>query len=93
MSMQPQMGEIALTITGRDIWEKLDRIETEVSGIPTIVADHEARLRAVQATLTEIASAALPGRVSKLETKMWAAAGFVAASGGTGALLAKYIGA
>lgn len=45
---QTNAGAIALTITGKDIWDKLVKIESEVSGTPAIVADHEIRIRSLE---------------------------------------------
>lgn len=47
--MSEPNGEIVLSITGRDIWEKLDRIESSVSGLPAKVDDHETRIRILEA--------------------------------------------
>lgn len=44
---EPQDG-LAFTITGRDIWDKLDSIQKEVSGMPKTVEDHEHRIRALE---------------------------------------------
>ena len=44
----PVPGEIALVITGKDIWEKLDRIEAQVNGLPKKVDDHETRIRLLE---------------------------------------------
>lgn len=41
-------GQIALTITGKDIWDKLTTIEQNTSGLPAIVADHETRIRLLE---------------------------------------------
>lgn len=57
-STTPAGGEIVLTITGRDIWEKLDRIEAQVSGVPAKVEDHESRIRVLERKVWGAAGAA-----------------------------------
>lgn len=77
--MSGQSSEVVLSITGRDIWEKLDRIESSVSGIPEKLSthdkrieDHETRLRAV-------------------ERRVWAALGAAAVLGGSAGAVASLL--
>ena len=39
---------LAFTITGKDIWDKLDKIEKSTQALPLIVSDHETRIRALE---------------------------------------------
>lgn len=52
-------GQIALTITGKDIWEKLTSIEQNTSGLPAIVADHEVRIRLLEQSKWKLAGLAI----------------------------------
>lgn len=82
MSAQPPgPGEIMLSITGRDIWEKLTHIEQEITGLPRVVSDHETRIRELESRKT----------VSPLQ--LWTVgASAVGAAGALVALVAKLTG-
>lgn len=50
-----ESGGIAFTITGKDIWDSLqgvresvDRLHTDLAGVPAQLADHELRIRALE---------------------------------------------
>lgn len=72
-----QQDGLSFTLTGRDLWEKLDEISKAVgatAGLPKTVEDHEVRIRA-------------------LERKVFIASGFAAAIGaGLGTTLSRLIG-
>jgi hypothetical protein len=76
----PQQG-IAFTITGKEIWESLQRvaegvadIKSDLHGVPDAIKDHETRLRSI-------------------EKRLWVAAGFAAAAGGgIGGALSRFLG-
>lgn len=54
----PESPELSITITGKDVWDKLVAIEKEVSGLPRMVADHEARIRILEKRSVQFATVA-----------------------------------
>ena len=66
-------GGLVLTITGAQVWDKLTNIERAVNGLPSQVADHEIRLRALEKRIYLAAgfAAALGGGVGGIIAQIY----------------------
>ena len=75
----PQQG-IAFTITGKEIWESLEEIKKSVGGIQTELKGVPDQLKDHEA------------RLRSIEKRLWVAAGFATAAGGTIGALSRFLG-
>ena len=71
--VQQAIEGLAFTITGRDIWDKLSEIGDSVVGLPAVVTDHEARIRAMEKKIWVAVgfAAALGGGSGAALSQLW----------------------